>query len=165
MPHVMLQERKFPCVEFETSGMGNNCLGYALAPILKVTPVALRMALVDFFERSDDDLQKFLSYSILQSTDGSVTEARHALAGSCFIPADVFIAFCQYGKRNDVLHKRNSVVFFKREGDAFIPVCFYKADNAFHTEYVVCDGTHYQRILFVSQSNEQLFQILFFKEV
>jgi hypothetical protein len=159
--------RRFPVRAIHNSGKGNNCLGYALGSMLKCEPSELRASLCEFVRCCPDpEMQADLACSVLEALDDvpesdRVEAAARALERGCFIPADVFVAYCAKGKdRRRTLLKHN-VIFFAERDDHYEPVTFYLDHVSQITHYVGCDNTHYEALA-LSPRHQLQFDVLFF---
>jgi len=161
--------RQFPVEVVENPGTGNNCLGFALGDMLRGEPSDLRDALCRFVESipSDCDLGKSIACSILEDFESVPEDRQHEVAlcrlrRGCFIPADLFVAYCHSGKDRRRLLKRDNVVFFaEREGSVYEPVCYYLDDVSRRTQYIGCDETHYEELR-LKPRHELQFDVAFF---
>jgi len=160
--------RRFPCRVIENPGTGNNCLGYALGSMLKARPSELRRALVHYFEsvQQDQELSESFACSVLEDFE-SVPEAERVncaiarLKANSFIPADLFVSYCQSGPwRRKMLERRNVVFFAERDG-YYEPVTYYLDDVSRPTHYIGCDNTHYEA-LSMSVRHQLQFDVEFF---
>ena len=136
------------CESIPNPGSGNNCLGFALGRMLNAEPEDLRWALCEFLAKGRDEV---VACSILEDFERIAPVERqraalHSLRHGCFIPADVFIAYCASRFRRRGLLRRHNVVFFAKRDQFYEPVCHYLDDVSLPTEYVGCDGVHYEAL-------------------
>jgi hypothetical protein len=161
--------RRIPVNRVPNPGTGNNCLGYALGPMLKCDPEDLRASLVDFVrDCADHDTQMDLACSVLDDFE-KVPEAERVgaaireLEGGCFIPADIFVAYCAQGKDRRRTLMRHNVVFFAERQGYWEPVTYHLDDVARLTQYVGCNrsNTHYEALAMGARHQLQ-FDVAFF---
>jgi hypothetical protein len=155
--------RCFPVTSVPNPGTGNNCLGYALGSMLRCEPEDLRWALCDFLAKSPHELQETLACSILEDLDAipepeRVSRALHDLRHGCFIPADVFLAYCKTRRGRLLCH--HSVIFFAKRERYYEPVAYHWDTSCRTTHYVGCDDVHYEELKVV---NELVFSTMFFR--
>lgn len=161
------------CQEISNSGEGNNCLGFALEAMLLCTPQELRDALVHFMNkmrignRECRILGRLLAISLLDIDDDirdeQLDRAIRCLKKGCFIPADVFLAYCEYMRyRHRKLLHRGNIVFFIKNKNQYIPQCSYYDNVALPTQYIGCvDNLHYQRLK-LSPLDSRNFDLVYF---
>jgi hypothetical protein len=159
---IRFRGRRFPVTSVPNPGTGNNCLGYALGSMLRCEPEDLRWALCSFLANSPPELQATLACSILEDLDAvpepeRVSRALYELRHGCFIPADVFLAYCQSNHKR--LVRRDSVIFFAKRDDYYEPVAGYWDPNSTQTHYTGCDDVHYEEL---RVKNNKLLDLLYF---
>jgi hypothetical protein len=159
---IRFQDRRFPVTSVPNPGTGNNCLGYALGSMLRCEPEDLRWALCGFMAASPPELQATLACSILEDLDDvpepeRVPRALHELRHGCFIPADVFLAYCQSNRKR--LLRRDSVIFFAKREDYYEPVAGHREPHSTETRFVGCDDVHYEEL---RVQNKRLLHSLYF---
>lgn len=159
--------RSFPVKVVPNAGLNNNCLGYALGPMLKQSPEDLRDSICRFVESCDrETLREVYACSIVQEFE-SIPESRRfevALAhlkGHGFIPADLFVAYCQAGPDRRRLLHRNNVVFLAERTGYYEPVTHYLDNVSRRTQYIGCDNTHYEA-LEMSPRHQMQFDLMYF---
>jgi hypothetical protein len=142
---------RIPVTEIPNPGTGNNCLGYALGPMLKTDPEDLRWALCDFMSRAPTELQETIACSIIEDLDDvpepeRVSTALKALQHGCFVPADLFVAFCAMGHNRRKFLSRHNVIFFAKRSHFYEPVVFHREVGSTTTQYIGCDEVHYEAL-------------------
>lgn len=161
--------RRIPVKTIPNPGTGNNCLGYALGPMLKCDPAELRSSLCDFVrDCADSDTQADLACSVLEDFEKvpeaqRVAEAVRALEAGCFIPADLFVAYCAQGKDRRRTLMRHNVVFFAERDGYYEPVVYHLDNVARLTQYVGCNdsNSHYEALAMGARQQLQ-FDVAFF---
>ena len=142
---------RFSVTAIPNPGTGNNCLGYALGSMLKTDPEDLRWALCDFMHHAPRELQETIACSIIEELDEvpepqRVATALHALQHGCFIPADLFVAFCADGRNRRKYLSRHNVIFFAKRSHFYEPVLFHVEPGSTTTQYIGCDEVHYEAL-------------------
>lgn len=173
LPHVdpmlvVYGKRRFPVEVIPNPGTNNNCLGFALGDMLKGDPQDLRDSLCNFMETyvCDKEMRDDMACSILLNFEHIDEDKRFNIAlqnlkDGCFIPADLFLAYCERGQDRRKLLRRHNVVFFaERDEGCYEPVCYYLHDSSMPTQYIGCDETHYQQLK-MSQRHAVQFDIVF----
>lgn len=167
--NVVCKGKYVPCTEIDNPGINNNCLGYSLGSMLRTTPEGLRNALIKFLhllKLESPDYCNLVSLSVLDDdSDNPYKDAVSELTNGCFIPADLFMAYCEYykGKTNPCMQNCN-VMFLIQHDKIYTPLCYFVENIAFPTIYIGGNGYHYKRVCIPLDQSVKL-DLLFLNDV